>query len=179
MGSQKEEHGKWAALLQPIKDLEKNWCVDIAGELTDYLEDLSGLTFEVDGLSNLNFAEAALVVHSSSCTYGKKVEYLMKLTTAALEAAKSKHKGSTGNARSKQVRFDIVWPQGGSTFAGRAGRPAQREVIAGRCSVTYAVLRDHTSVRLGTCCWPGGFCPAQTPSCRGEHLRPPQCSSIS
>lgn len=111
MASQKDEQSKWAALLQPIKDLEKNWNVDIAGELTDYLEDLSGLTFEVDGLTNLNFAEAALVVHSSSCTYGKKVEYLMKLTTAALDAAKSKHKSSTASSRGKQVR-SAQWPQG-------------------------------------------------------------------
>ena len=102
MSSQREEH-KWTGLLQPIKDLEKNWDVDIAGELTDYLEELSGLTFEVDGLANLNFAEAALVVYSSSCTYGKKVEYLMKLTVSALEAAKARHKGGQDKNKSKKV----------------------------------------------------------------------------
>jgi condensin-2 complex subunit H2 len=92
---------KWASLLQPIKQLEKNWDIDIASELADYLDELSGLTFEVDGHANLNFAEAALVVHSSSCTYGKKVDYLMKLTMAALESAKGKQQESKSSQKRK------------------------------------------------------------------------------
>jgi Condensin II complex subunit CAP-H2 or CNDH2, N-terminal len=101
--AQEREESKWASLLQPIKQLEKNWDIDIASELTDYLEELAGLTFEVNGQANLNFAEAALVVHSSSCTYGKKVDYLMKLTLAALESAKAKQQ-ENGSARKKRVR---------------------------------------------------------------------------
>lgn len=85
-----EAEPRWASLLQPIKQLERNWDIDIASELTDYLEELSGLTFEVDGLANLDFAEAAMVIHSSSCTYAKKVDYLLKLTHAAIDSAKAK-----------------------------------------------------------------------------------------
>lgn len=85
-----QEEPRWASLLQPIKLLERNWDIDIASELTDYLEELSGLTFEVDGLANLDFAEAAMVIHSSSCTYAKKVDYLLKLTHAAIDSAKAK-----------------------------------------------------------------------------------------
>lgn len=97
----REENGKWHALLQPIRDLEKNWDIDIAGELTDYLEELSHITFEVDGICNLDFAEAALVVHSSSCTYGKKVEHLLKLTVSALESVRQKHQNKTSGKRRK------------------------------------------------------------------------------
>lgn len=40
-----------------------NWNVDIAGELGDYLGDLEEITFTFDGGStNLNFAEAALLI---------------------------------------------------------------------------------------------------------------------
>eukprot|EP00892_Ulva_mutabilis_P008374 jgi/Ulvmu1/5909/UM026_0031.1 len=100
MSDREEPNSKWQALLQPIRDLEKNWDIDIAGELTDYLEELSQITFEVDGLCNLDFAEAALVVHGSSCTYGKKVEHLFKLTISALENVRQKHdKKSIGKRR--------------------------------------------------------------------------------
>lgn len=98
------DEAKWASLLQPIKQLEKNWDIDIAAELADYLEELSVLTFEVNGRKNLDFAEAALVVHSSSCTYGKKVDYLMKLTLAALESSKAKQQENTPASRKRRVR---------------------------------------------------------------------------
>jgi condensin-2 complex subunit H2 len=110
--SQAEDSSKWAALLQPIKELEKNWDIDIAGDLTDYLEELSGLTFTVDGLSNLNFAEAAIVVYGSSCTYGKKVEYLLKLTIAALENSRAKQKENQAS-RNRKVRA-FPWLLAGS-----------------------------------------------------------------
>lgn len=104
--SDKEEHSKWHALLQPIRDLERNWDIDIAAELTDYLEELSQITFEVDGICNLDFSEAALVVHSSSCTYGKKVEHLLKLTVSALENVRHQHQRKLSGKRRK-VRVAI------------------------------------------------------------------------
>lgn len=106
--SDKEEHSKWHALLQPIRDLEKNWDVDIAGELTDYLEELSQITFEVDGICNLDFAEAAYIVHGSSCTYGKKVEHLLKLTVSALENVRQQRQKKVAGKRRK-VRICEVW----------------------------------------------------------------------
>lgn len=104
----REEHSKWHALLQPIRDLEKNWDIDIAGELADYLEELSQITFEVDGICNLDFAEAALVVHSSSCTYGKKVEHLLKLTVSALENVRQKHERKNSGKRRKVRRACFI-----------------------------------------------------------------------
>jgi hypothetical protein len=97
-----QEESRWALLLQPIKQLEKNWDIDIAAELTDYLEELATLTFEVNGLCNLDFAEAAMVVHSSSCTYAKKVDHLLKLTLAALDSAKAKQ---ANKAKNRVVSF--------------------------------------------------------------------------
>lgn len=95
------------AMLQPLRQLESNWSVDIAAELSTYLEELSGLDFEVDGIGGLDFTDAALVVYHSSCTYSKKVEHLMKLTMSALESAKVKRKAKKGNARDKKVSSSL------------------------------------------------------------------------
>jgi hypothetical protein len=101
-----QEESRWALLLQPIKQLEKNWDIDIAAELTDYLEELATLTFEVNGLCSLDFAEAAMVVHSSSCTYAKKVDHLLKLTLAALDSAKAKQANKAKNRAVSSLCID-------------------------------------------------------------------------
>lgn len=45
------------------RDLAKNWDVDIASSLEDYLEDLEDITITLDGgASKVNFAEAALLI---------------------------------------------------------------------------------------------------------------------
>lgn len=95
--------GRLLAMLQPLRQLESNWSVDIAGELSSYYEELSCLDFEVDGITGLDFTDAALVVYHSSCTYSKKVEHLMKLTMSALESAKVKRKAKKGNSRDNKV----------------------------------------------------------------------------
>jgi Condensin II complex subunit CAP-H2 or CNDH2, N-terminal len=100
--------GRLLQMLQPLRQLESNWSVDIAGELASYYEELSGLDFEVDGIAGLDFTDAALVVYHSSCTYSKKVEHLMKLTMSALESAKSKRKAKKGNIRDKKVSFSLL-----------------------------------------------------------------------
>ena len=94
------------ALLQPIKQLDKNWDIDIAAELEDYLHELAGTTFTINDQRHLNFAEAAMMIHSSSCTYGKKVDYLMKLCLAALESAKQQRQQqeAQGSTRRRRVR---------------------------------------------------------------------------
>ena len=66
-----ESAGRLLAMLQPLRLLESNWSVDIAGELTGYCEELSSLDFEVDGITGLDFTDAAFVVYHSSCTYSK------------------------------------------------------------------------------------------------------------
>lgn len=60
--------------------------MDIAGELGDYLNDLEEINFTFDGgNTNLNFAEAALLIQGSACIYSKKVEYLHALVFQALD----------------------------------------------------------------------------------------------
>ncbi len=39
---------RFAHLLQPIRELARNWSIDIATSLEDYLEDLSEITFTVE-----------------------------------------------------------------------------------------------------------------------------------
>lgn len=46
-----------------FRDLAKNWDVDIASSLEDYLEDLEDITITLDGGgTKVNFAEAALLI---------------------------------------------------------------------------------------------------------------------
>lgn len=45
------------------RDLADNWNIDVAAELEEYLEDLESVVISFDGgESNLNFAEAALMI---------------------------------------------------------------------------------------------------------------------
>ena len=102
-----EAPGRLLAMLQPLRLLESSWSVDIAGELAGYHEELSSLDFEVDGITGLDFTDAALVVCHSSCTYSKKVEHLRQLTMSALESSKMKRKTKKGNSRDKKVPQSI------------------------------------------------------------------------
>ena len=69
----KESESKFSMLLKPIRylkgvyvsfrELADNWNIDIAAELEEYLEDLESVVISFDGgKSNLNFAEAALMI---------------------------------------------------------------------------------------------------------------------
>lgn len=81
-----EQENRFKTLIQPIRDLSLNWDIDIAEELGDYLEELDHLQITLDtGHSNLNFAEAALLIQGSAAVYSKKVEYLHQLVLNALE----------------------------------------------------------------------------------------------
>ncbi|XP_053384022.1 condensin-2 complex subunit H2-like [Mercenaria mercenaria] len=84
---------RYAHILQPIKDLTKNWDVDIAAYLEDYLDELEHTTISFDGgVTSMNFAQAALLVQSSACVYSKKVEYLYSLVHQVLETLANKKK---------------------------------------------------------------------------------------
>ena len=66
--------------------MTKSWNIDIAAELEDYLSDLSDVQFTFDGgKTNLNFAEAALVIQGSACIYSRKVEFLYSLVYQTLD----------------------------------------------------------------------------------------------
>ncbi|XVF28285.1 hypothetical protein REPUB_Repub15cG0016800 [Reevesia pubescens] len=82
------EFGKFHRV-QPERDLEANWEVDLAKKLEDYLlkicsGEITGSEPD-DGHSPVNFAEAALLLQGSVQVYSRKVEYLYNLVLHALE----------------------------------------------------------------------------------------------
>lgn len=79
--------------VQPLRDLESNWAVDLAKNLEDYL--LKICSGEIDGDHDnahfsVNFAEAALLLQGSIQVYSRKVEYLYSLVLHALEFVSQK-----------------------------------------------------------------------------------------
>lgn len=81
----------WKTLVEPIRNLAANWDIDIADQLEAYLEEVESLQVSFDGGStNLNFAEAALLIQSSTAIYSKKVEYLHQLVIQSLECITTK-----------------------------------------------------------------------------------------
>jgi len=85
---------RFKALLQPIRDLASNWEVDVAETLENYLEDLEHVRLSLDGKTDLNFAEAALLIQGSTAIYSKKVEYLHQLVLQALELITTQRKNA-------------------------------------------------------------------------------------
>ncbi|OWZ23604.1 Condensin-2 complex subunit H2 [Phytophthora megakarya] len=81
-------------LLQPIRDLSKNWNIDLASELEEYMDKLEHLSIAFDtedgariardGDNVMNFAEAALLIQGTSVIYSRKVEYLHALVYQTL-----------------------------------------------------------------------------------------------
>uniref|UniRef100_A0A8C5JQ52 Condensin-2 complex subunit H2 n=1 Tax=Junco hyemalis TaxID=40217 RepID=A0A8C5JQ52_JUNHY len=65
---------RFVHLLQPIRDLTKNWEVDVAAQLEEYLEELDKISISFDnGKTTMNFMEAALLIQGSACIYSRKV----------------------------------------------------------------------------------------------------------
>ncbi|XP_029282061.1 condensin-2 complex subunit H2 [Cottoperca gobio] len=90
-------------LLQPIRELTKNWEIDVASELNDYLEELDDMCITYDGGKiQLNFAEAALLIQGSACIYSKKVELLHSLVYQTLEYINDKKKRNKRTAASQE-----------------------------------------------------------------------------
>ncbi|KAJ8381512.1 hypothetical protein SKAU_G00022900 [Synaphobranchus kaupii] len=82
---------RFTHLLQPIRDLTKNWEVDVASQLGEYLDELEQISISFDGgKTTMNFAEAALLIQGSACIYSKKVEYLYSLVYQALDFISNK-----------------------------------------------------------------------------------------
>lgn len=94
---------RFAHLLQPIRELTKNWDVDVASQLNDYLEELDEMCITFDeGKTRLNFAEAALLIQGSACIYSKKVELLHSLVYQTLEYINDKNKKKNKQAAESQ-----------------------------------------------------------------------------
>nr|XP_039258785.1 condensin-2 complex subunit H2-like [Styela clava] len=84
---------KYGFLLQPIKDITKNWEIDLTHVLEEYMEELEKMTFEFDnGKTVLNFAEASLLIQGTACVWSKKVEYLYVLVKQTLEMITNRQK---------------------------------------------------------------------------------------
>ena len=68
---------KFHHLLKPIRDLEQNWSVDLAEELTQALQSLSEqmITFGQNGDKIIDFSKAALIIQGSAHVYSKKVPH--------------------------------------------------------------------------------------------------------
>nr|GMD79116.1 condensin-2 complex subunit H2 [Ipomoea batatas] len=86
-GSSSDASGK-IHTLQPLRDLESNWAVDLAKNLESYLLKIcSGEISGNDGAHQIsvNFSEAALLLQGSVQVYSRKVEYLYSLVLHALQ----------------------------------------------------------------------------------------------
>ncbi|KAK2494409.1 hypothetical protein MC885_013979 [Smutsia gigantea] len=114
---------RFAHLLQPIRDLTKNWEVDVAAQLGEYLEELDQICISFDeGKTTMNFIEAALLIQGSACVYSKKVEYLYSLVYQALDFI-------SGTKRAKQL--SSVQEDGASANASsRAARDVEDEFLS-------------------------------------------------
>ncbi|KAK3746697.1 hypothetical protein QZH41_018925 [Actinostola sp. cb2023] len=71
-----EGFSRFNFLLQPIRDLTKNWDIEVAPLLEEYLNEIEKIQISFDGgTTTMNFAEAALLIQGSACIYSKKVLY--------------------------------------------------------------------------------------------------------
>ncbi|XP_014786784.1 condensin-2 complex subunit H2 isoform X2 [Octopus bimaculoides] len=101
-----EDDGRFNFMLQPIRDLTKNWDVDIASHLEDYLEELENVAITFDGGRTMNFAEAALLIQGSTCVYSRKVEYLYALVYEVLDLLVNKRRNKQSNNKDNNAADD-------------------------------------------------------------------------
>ncbi|KAI3975510.1 hypothetical protein MKX01_038779 [Papaver californicum] len=75
-------------IVQPLRDPQSNWSLDLAKNLEDYLLKIcsgEAINHEEDAHLSVNFAEAALLLQGSIQVYSRKVEYLYTLVLHALD----------------------------------------------------------------------------------------------
>ncbi|CAB9526621.1 Condensin-2 complex subunit H2 [Seminavis robusta] len=111
MATAAEEISNALTSLQPIRDLAKNWDIDIAACLEEFLHDLASGLDDLDhphaNADTLNFSQAAMVLHNSSNVYSRKVEYLYNLVLQVYEDLR-KNAGSKKNKDSaKKTAADV------------------------------------------------------------------------
>ncbi|NXW99426.1 CNDH2 protein, partial [Larus smithsonianus] len=100
-----EVESRFLHLLQPIRDLTKNWEVDVAAQLGEYLEELDQICISFDnGKTTMNFIEAALVIQGSACVYSRKVEYLYSLVYQTLDFISNKKREKLPSSVGKDDR---------------------------------------------------------------------------
>ncbi|XP_068242032.1 condensin-2 complex subunit H2-like [Palaemon carinicauda] len=97
---------RFSVFLNPIRDLTKNWEVDIAKYLEEYLEELAEVQITFDGGETMmNFAEAAMLIQGSATVYSKKVEFLWQMVLQMLDLLSSRRtvEASEGPAGTKDA----------------------------------------------------------------------------
>ncbi|RXG51784.1 Condensin-2 complex subunit H2 [Armadillidium vulgare] len=95
---------RFSVFLNPIRDLTKNWEVDIAKYLEDYLVELSEIQITFDGgVTVMNFAEAAMLIQGSATVYSKKVEFLWQMVLQMLDLLSSKRNLDLGDEESHKT----------------------------------------------------------------------------
>eukprot|EP00917_Polyrhabdina_sp_WS-2016_P024426 GHVP01052880.1.p1 GENE.GHVP01052880.1~~GHVP01052880.1.p1 ORF type:complete len:658 (+),score=132.46 GHVP01052880.1:1400-3373(+) len=77
-------------LTKQTKDLAQNWNIDVGAELETYIGGLE--TGDIQDLQNLNFAEAAMILQSTTSVYTKKVDHLRTLAYEALSMMNNNRK---------------------------------------------------------------------------------------
>ncbi|XP_074757763.1 condensin-2 complex subunit H2 isoform X3 [Athene noctua] len=107
-----EAESRFQHLLQPIRDLTKNWEVDVAAQLEEYLEELDEICISFDnGRTTMNFTEAALLIQGSACVYSRKVEYLYLLVYQTLDFISNKKRDRQPRSAG-QDGADAAWSSG-------------------------------------------------------------------
>ncbi|XP_039174625.1 condensin-2 complex subunit H2 [Crotalus tigris] len=135
-----DPESRFLHFLQPIRDLTKNWEVDVAAQLGEYLEELDQICISFDGgKTTMNFIEAALLIQGSACIYSKKVEYLYTLVYQALDFISNKK-------REKQPTSVGADGTDGDAGASTAAAAAEEEFLSlddiQQASKTNMDLRD-------------------------------------
>ncbi|GFR40266.1 hypothetical protein Agub_g435 [Astrephomene gubernaculifera] len=161
------KENRFAHLLKPIRDLQENFSIDLAGELEEYLELLehAEFSFEGDRQGMVDFAQAALVIQGSTCVYSKKVEYLYNLVYQALEAVKGRKRQQVLGPDGQPIDGDAVPQQAGAR--GRVARAAEEDEDEGleRFWDVEPLLKQSADIDLA----PGDGLLANT----GNNTRPP------
>lgn len=95
------DESRFTFLLNPIKDLTKNWEIDLSKFLEEYLCQLSDAPVMFDGGQTvMNFAEAAMLIQGTAGVYSRKVEFLWTLVVQMLDMLANK-KSSQAAAKNK------------------------------------------------------------------------------
>ena len=97
--------------LQPIRDLSRNWDVDIASCLEDVLKDLasSETATAVDrtSTSTSNFSQAAILLQNAGFVYSRKVEYLYNLVLLTIKDLNNNSDSSNSRKRTIASSTDL------------------------------------------------------------------------
>ncbi|KAK3746696.1 hypothetical protein QZH41_018924, partial [Actinostola sp. cb2023] len=102
----REGFSRFNFLLQPIRDLTKNWDIEVAPLLEEYLNEIEKIQISFDGgTTTMNFAEAALLIQGSACIYSKKVLYDdLRLQQASSVDEQGQDKDVTTRAQDEEVQ---------------------------------------------------------------------------